>query len=257
MVKAAICLLTGVLVISLSSVAPAVVETFDYYTGETGGSPPEYAIYGDYTDNTEVVAAWSIDGATSGNAGIAFDDPDTYAFGSGSGANPGIEYEVGIMDFGMHEWGMTSGVIADYLGAGGKDLHGGWMSVRALLSGFAGKIQLGFVSDRVVNHGDGAEWDEFYGSTFTIDDSFDWYQGLDLNDYKSFYDDTAYGDTELADVKVLGVWVTIYSNVSVIEKPTITGELQVDEIQLTPEPSTLLILGATGFLLLGRRFKKS
>ena len=118
--------------ISLLALAPgtvrAVVETFDTYPLHTNsthdtlaGGPGDiiFWIYGNAPTNSEIIASWSEDtdvstqsGLTS--AGIATNGTEIYAFGAGGGDNPGIGYDLAIMDFGMHDWGMTSGVIADF-----------------------------------------------------------------------------------------------------------------------------------------------
>lgn len=265
MARTGVLLLAGILAISLSAAAPAVVETFNAYPEHTnntvpGGDPPEYWVYGDATTNNEHVALWEVGsdegggGGATGSAGIGSAGSNIFAFGTGSGPNPDQGVTVAIMDFGMQDWGITDGVIAGYLGPNGKDLHGGLMSVRALLTGFTGQIELGFVSDRVVNYGGGGgdEWDEFGGPIYDVTTSFDWYGDMDLNDYTSYHDDEPYSD--LSDVKVLGVWIGVISSTTDV---SLDGELQIDEILLTPEPATLLLLAAAGLFISGRRFRRS
>ena len=236
----------------------AVIETFDSYPTHTNAVKDPgisdmdiYRIYGDWGTNDQVIGTW--EGDVNGpltSAGIVNNGQDSYAFGTGSSPDPGPGQELGIMDFGMHDWGITSGVIADYLGVNGLDLHGGTLDVRALLNGdFSGQIQLGFVSDSEFNYGDGEglQWVEFMGPMFAVTDSFDWYRG-ELNSFESDADGTLYGDS--AGVKVLDVWVDLYTSSDLVNGApaelnglsTITGELQVDEIILVPEPATLLVL---------------
>lgn len=248
------------LVLFLSKAAPAVIETLSYpeYTTPVPDNDPDevvYPIYSDFPVLDEIVAKWSSEGEEGGllfattSAGTGSSGLDTYAFGTGSGDNPGQGADLAIMDVGLQDWNITDGVIADYLGPSGRDLHGGWMAVRALLRGFTGQIELGFVSDRQVDPGDGLESDEFGGTIFDISDTFNWYQGMDLNDYESYFDGQPYGN--LPGVKVLGVWINVISNTG---DATITGELRVDQINLVPEPATLAVLLIGGLVLLrGKR----
>ena len=274
----------------------AVTETFDSYPTHTNSTPTvdpggdTYFIYGDWDTNSQVIGSWEVgvggtweaEAAVNGvlpSAGIGSNGQDTYAFGTGSGSDRAFDLisagpELGIMDFGMHDWGLTSGVIADYLGPNGRDLHGGWMDVRAaLLSGlagwtylgfgdendlsFAGQIRLGFVSNSLFDYGEGDEWVEFLVPTVSASASFAWYHG-DLNDFVSDTDGTPYGD--LPDVKVLGVWVEAFSGANTIageleNGPSVTtaGQLQVDEVVLVPEPVTLALLLMGGLALKRRR----
>lgn len=269
------------LALLLPAPAQAVIETFDSYpphVNSSAVSPPGegpgdtvYWIYGDAPTNEQIIASWSEDlgeginpdllvpmnsGLTS--AGIASNGSDTYAFGAGSGDNPGQGAHLGIMDFGMQEWGMTSGIIADYLGPQGRDLHGGTMDVRALLAGFSAQIQLGFVSDMEIDFGgqDGMQLVEFHSPTFDVTDSFTWYHG-NLDDFLSDFDDTMYGN--LPGVKILGVWIDLINNTPlpagalVTDGSIISGELQVDQINLVPEPATLTLLGLAGLALAAKR----
>ena len=246
-------------VLLLSQSAPAAIETFDYpeYTDLAPWTHPDevvFSIYSDFPVLDEVVAKWESEGEVGGflfvatSAGTDSSGLDTYAFGTGSGDNPGQGADLAIMDVGMQAWNMTDGAIADYLGPNGRDLHGGWMAVRALLRGFTGQIELGFVSDRQVDPGDGPELDEFGGTIFDISDTFNWYQGLDLNDYTSYFDGQPYGN--LSGVKVLGVWINVLSNTT---ESTITGELRVDQLNLVPEPATLGLLMIGGLALIRRK----
>lgn len=256
----------SLLLILAPATARAVVETFDGYpthTNTTTTAEPGadvYNIYGDWDTNSQLIGAW--EGDLAGpltSAGIVNNAQDSYAFGAADGPVPAPGQEVGIMDFGMHDWGMTSGVIADYLGADGLDLHGGTLDVRALLTGFSGQIQLGFVSDSEHDYGEGLDWVEFKGPTFTVTDSFAWYHG-ELNSFLSDVDDTtSYGDS--AGAKVLDVWVNLFTSPAVVGGPadpgnsvsTISGELQIDEITLVPEPATLILFSAGLTLLLRRK----
>jgi hypothetical protein len=242
-----ICLVAVILVFSFSTTAPAVIETFNDYPLHTNTTP--LWIYGDAPTNSEKIAAWGLGDEEEGmdSAGIGTNSIETYAFGAGSGENPGIGAYLSILDVGMQDWGITDGIIADYLGPDGRDLHGGWMDVRTLLSGFAGQIELGFVSDREVTDDEGSGWDEFEGPIFDVTDSFAWYHG-DLDGYISEYDDITYAD--LPDVKVLGVWITLYSNTA---EENIAGELQVDQIELVPEPATICLLGLGALSLIRRK----
>lgn len=245
-----ICLVAVILVFSFSTTAPAVIETFnDYplYTNTTPGIP--LWIYGDDPANNEIIAAWGLGDEVEGvdSAGIGTNDSEIYAFGAITNENPGIGTYLTILDVGMQDWGITDGVIADYLGPAGRDLHGGWMDVRTLLSDFTGQIGFGFVSNREVEDDGEFEWDEFEGPVFDVTDSFAWYHG-DLDDYTSYYDDTSYA--ALPGVKVLGVWIELYSNTT---EPDIAGELQVDQIELVPEPATIAMLGLGSLVLIRRK----
>jgi hypothetical protein len=248
-----ICLAAVVLVFSFSTPAPAVIETFNDYplhTNTTTGNP--LWIYGDAPTNSEKIAAWGIGDEEEGmgSAGIGTDGIETYAFGAGSGENPGIGAYLSILDVGMQDWGITNGIIADYLGPDGRDLHGGWMDVRTLLSGFTGQIKLGFVSDREVPDDEESGRDEFEGPIFDVTDFFAWYHG-DLDGYISEHDGTTYADSP--GVKVLGVWITLYSNTA---DGDIAGELQVDQIELVPEPGTIALLGLGALSLIRRKSNK-
>jgi len=253
-------ILASLCVLFASASAPAAIETFNDYPLHTNTTSTPIWIYGDAPTNSEIIAAWELEddddgeggvggGAGSASAGIGTDGSDIYAFGAGSGENPGLGASIAILDVGMQEWGMTYGVIADYLGPDGRDLHGGWMDARTLLSGFTGQIMLGFVSDREVVDDGELEWDEFEGPVFDVTDSFAWYHG-DLDDYTSCYDGTSY--TALPGVKVLGVWIELYSNTAELN---IAGELQVDQIELVPEPATIVLFGLGSLALLRRKAK--
>lgn len=246
-----ICLVAVILVFSFSTTASAVIETFNDYPLHTNTTPgiPLW-IYGDAPVNSEKIAAWGMGDDEDGgvdSAGIGTDGSETYAFGAGSGENPGIGTYLSILDVGMQDWGITDGIIAAYLGPDGRDLHGGWMDVRTLLSGFTGRIGFGFVSNREVVDDEELEWDEFEGPVFDVTDSFAWYHG-DLDDYTSYYDGTSYA--ALSGVKVLGVWIELYSNTT---EPDIAGELQVDQIELVPEPATIALLGLGSLVLIRRK----
>lgn len=243
-----ICLVAVILVFSFSTTASAVIETFNDYPLHTNTTPgiPLW-IYGDAPVNSEIIAAVGLGDEVErvDSAGIDTYGSETYAFFTGSGENPGPGTSLTILDVGMQDWGITDGIIADYLGPDGRDLHGGWMDVRTLLSGFTGRIGLGFVSDR---EGDSeGEWDEFEGPVFDVTDSFAWYHG-DLDDYISEHDGTTYAD--LPGVKVLGVWIDLYSNTADLD---IAGELQVDQIELVPEPATVALLGLGSLVLIRRK----
>ena len=255
MKKTFVVLLLSLLLGVLAGSVQAVIETFNDYplhTNTTPGNP--LWIYGDAPTNNERIASWDLgddegsEGGGISSAGIGTNGSETYAFGAGSGENPGPGTYLAILDVGMQDWGITDGIIADYLGPAGRDLHGGWMDVRTLLSGFTGQIKLGFVSDREVDDDGELGWDEFEGPVFDVTDFFAWYHG-DLDDYASDYDGTPYA--ALPGVKVLGVWITLYSNT---DESTIAGELQVDQINLVPEPVTAIsLLAMMGLYFVCRR----
>ncbi len=244
-----------------SGTVHAVTETFDSYpthTNTTNSGDTEvdtFAIYGDWATNNQIIGAWEGDVGDPGDgvtsAGIVNDGSNSYAFGTGSDTNPTPGF-LAIMDFGMHDWGLTSGVIADYLGVGGLDLHGGTLDVRALLdSNFSGQMRLGFVSDSEFDYGDGLEWVEFLGPMFTLTDSFTGYHG-ELNNFLSDANGTSYGAS--SEAKILGVWVELH-NLNTTGG-TISGELQIDEIVLVPEPTSLVILTVSCAVLLKQRTKR-
>ena len=281
--------IAGIFALSLALLIPAtagaVIETFDSYplhvnstpVSPPGGAPGNsvYWIYGDAPTNQQIIASWSENaGGEDGNnlnlvvpvvgdpgtsAGIASNGSEQYAFVSGGGENPGQGYPLGIMDFGMQQWGMTHGIIADFLGPDGRDLHGGAYDAGTQLVGFPAQIQLGFVSDMEADYDVPAEpgFVEFYGPTFDTSDFFDWYHG-DLDDFRSDFDDTRYGD--LPGVKVLGVWIDLINNTpipvtaEIIDgQYDISGEMQVDQINLVPEPTTLGLIFIGSLALLRRR----
>ena len=257
--KTLIVLLVSLFMVFSSVGAWAAIEDFSYNTHTNSTSYtsapnyPGYEIYADTPTNSEVVATWDLQSAaTAGSAGIEDNSTERYAFGSVNGVNPGQTDLVAVMDVGTQVWGIADGVLAAYLGPNGRDLHGGFMAVRALLSGFTGQIELGFVSDREVNYGDGPELDEFGGTIFDMTDSFADYQGMDLNDYTSYFDDEPYGD--LSGVKVLGIWITLISDTT---DASINGQLQVDKIELTPEPATVALLVLGSVATLWGRFRRN
>ncbi|MBC8373750.1 MAG: hypothetical protein H8E53_09175 [Planctomycetes bacterium] len=242
--------------------AQAAVETFDSYathTNTTNSGDPGEALFSIYGDSpSQVIGTWEGDVGDGGDgltgAGIGSNGQDIYAFGTGGGSGLDAGQDLGIMDFGMHDWGMTSGVIADYLGPDGLDLHGGTLDVRALLqaTNFSGQIRLGFVSDSQHDRGDGPENVEFTSPAFAITDSFAWYHG-ELNSFLSDVDGTtSYGASP--GVKVLGVWVDLFNSDAVTG--TVSGELRIDQIELTPEPASLVILMAGCTALLKQRAKR-
>jgi len=283
---------TCVVLAASPAVQAKAVETFDGYAPHVNSTPflPPYVppasapgeyvfwIYGDAPQNEERVASWSWDSAAYGgranandSAGIADDGTDVYAFSNVRGDNPGQGGDLGYMDFGRHGCCLTSGALADYIGVGGRVVHGGSMSARVRVQGFAARIQFGFVSnlgpkleeltdgvngvspilDDMETGGHNATMPfEFEGPIVDVTDSFQWYHA-DFDAFACDYDGHFYGSS-YPWAEAQGIWIRLYSNTA---SATLAGQLHVDQIEIIPEPATtgLVVLGVAAFGLFRRR----